>query len=325
MRTTSPANKMVIVPASAAVPEGLTFTVGQITWTTHGGGLTTTTSEETQIRSGTTAASTPITLTPSTRPPLPRYRGKKVDDSDLFRALDRADLRLLEASQLVDGISRRSDQVALTDSFDSCRPTRVVTHEQLGTSLTITTTPTGRSVKLKAAPDQSSPYGLNNSADHYSRHIQSLFNRAGWSPRQNSRVARHYVNMVSIQVLPNDKAASTNSSTGSVPTEVLNSEDEDYDLDLPPYSLGFSRFPVFPPRRGDLIFNVSNDEPVVDRETDEQKQLREQRNADRTRRRADEERQLAPHNLSDAFDMVGDQPVYKTPSANVAVVMANLD
>jgi len=131
--------------------------------------------------------------------------------------------------------------------------------------------------------------------------------------------------MVSIQVLPNDKAASTNSSTGSVPTEVLNSEDEDYDLDLPPYSLGFSRFPVFPSRRGDLIFNVSNDEPVVDRETDEQKQLCEQRNADRTRRRADEERQLAPHNLSDAFDMVGDQPVYKTPSANVAVAMANLD
>jgi len=89
---------MVIIPASAAVPESLTFTVGQITWMTHGGGLTTTTSEETQIRSGTTAASTPITPTPSTRPPLPRYKGKKVDDLDLFRALDRADLRLLEAS-----------------------------------------------------------------------------------------------------------------------------------------------------------------------------------------------------------------------------------
>jgi len=40
---------MVIVPASAAVPEGLTFTVGQITWTTHGGGLMTMTLEETQI------------------------------------------------------------------------------------------------------------------------------------------------------------------------------------------------------------------------------------------------------------------------------------
>jgi len=38
---------MVIVLASAAVPEGLTLTVGQITWTTRGGGLMTTTSEET--------------------------------------------------------------------------------------------------------------------------------------------------------------------------------------------------------------------------------------------------------------------------------------
>jgi len=47
VRTAFLANKMVIVPASVAVPEGLTFTVGQITWTTHGGGLTTTASEET--------------------------------------------------------------------------------------------------------------------------------------------------------------------------------------------------------------------------------------------------------------------------------------
>jgi len=174
---------MVIVPASVAVPEGLTFTVGQITWMAHGGGLTTTTSEETQIRSGTTAASTSVTLAPSTRPPLPRYRGKKVDDSDLFQALDHADFRLLEASRLVDGISRQSDQVTPMDSFDSRRPTRVVTHEQLGMSLIITSTPTGQSVELKADPDQSPPYGLNNSAVHYSRHTQSLFNRAGWSPK----------------------------------------------------------------------------------------------------------------------------------------------
>jgi len=96
-------------------------------------------------------------------------------------------------------------------------------------------------------------------------------------------------------------------------------------LDLPPYPPGFSCFPVFPPRQGDLVFNVSNDEPIVQGEIDEQKQLREQRNADRARRRADEELQFTPHKLGDAFDMVGDQQVYKTPSANVAVAMANLD
>jgi len=95
---------MVIVPASATVAEGLTFTIGKITWTTHIGGFATTTSEETQIQSGTAEASTPITPTPSTRPPLPRYRAMRVDNSDLLQALDRADLKLLEASNLVDSI-----------------------------------------------------------------------------------------------------------------------------------------------------------------------------------------------------------------------------
>jgi len=226
----------------------------------------------------------------------------------------------------VDSISRKPDQAATTNFFDSRRSTRVTTPEQLETSLTIMLTPTGRTVKLKiASPEQNCPYGLNNAADQSSQHTQSLFGKAGLSLSHNSRAARHFINMVSIQVLPDNKATSTNSSTGSVPSEVLHPEDEDYDLDLPPYPPGFSRFPVFPPRRGYLIFNVSNDEPVVDGETDEQRQLREQRNADRAQRQADEERQLAPHNLSDAFDMVGNQQVYKTPSANVAIAMANLD
>ena len=75
-----------------------------------------------------------------------------------------------------------------------------------------------------------------------------------------------------------------------------------------------------------MVCNVSNDEPVIDGETDEQRQQREQRNADRAQRQADEEqRQLVPNNLDDAFDMVGNQQVFKTPSANVAVAMANLD
>jgi len=75
-----------------------------------------------------------------------------------------------------------------------------------------------------------------------------------------------------------------------------------------------------------LVFNISNDEPVIDEENDEQRQQREQRNADRAQRRADEElRQLVPNNLDDAFDMVGNQQVFKTPSANVAVAMANLN
>jgi len=132
---------MVIVPASTVVAEGLTFTVGQITWTTHGGSLTTTTSGETQIHSGTAEASIPITLTTRTRPTLPRYRAKRVDNSDVLQALDHADHKLLEASNLVDSISRKPDQAASTNFFDSRRSTRVTTHKQLETSLTITSTP----------------------------------------------------------------------------------------------------------------------------------------------------------------------------------------
>ena len=146
-------------------------------------------------------------------------------------------------------------------------------HERLETSLTITSTTTGRTLKLKTSPpDQRCPYCLSNTADQFSRHTQTLFKKAGLLSSQNKQTARHFVNMVSIRTLPEDKSSSTSSNTGSVPTEVLHPEDEDYDLDLPPYPLGFSHFPVFPPRRGDLVFNVSIDEPVVDGETDEQRQ-----------------------------------------------------
>ena len=78
--------------------------------------------------------------------------------------------------------------------------------------------------------------------------------------------------MVSVHTLLEDNTTSMNSSTGSIPTEVLHPKDEDYDLDLPPYPLGFPRFLVFPPRQGDLVLNVSNDELVLDGETDDQRQ-----------------------------------------------------
>ena len=92
--------------------------------------------------------------------------------------------------------------------------------------------------------------------------------KAGLLPSQNRQTAHHFVNMVSIRTLLEDKYSSTSSNTGSVPTEVLHPEAED-DLDLPPYPPGFSHFPVFPPRRGDLVLNVSNDEPVVDGDSNE--------------------------------------------------------
>jgi hypothetical protein len=146
------------------------------------------------------------------------------------------------------------------------------------------------------------------------------------------------VNMVSIwehhegsvHTLPEDGDSSTG-STRSVHTKAEHLEDDGYDLDPLPYPLGFSLIPRFLPRRGDMVLNVNNDEPVVQGETDEQWQLRELRNASRAERRhqktEEEERRRGPRprDLANAFDRVGERQVFRTPSDNVAVAMANLD
>jgi len=108
---------MVVIPTSAAVAEGLTFTVGQIPWTTRAGGLMTMALEENQIQPEavevvvpTTSTMTPfaptmLLTTPTSRPPLPCYKRKRINDSDLLEASDRANHRLSEVSDLVNSIS----------------------------------------------------------------------------------------------------------------------------------------------------------------------------------------------------------------------------
>jgi hypothetical protein len=99
------------------------------------------------------------------------------------------------------------------------------------------------------------------------------------------------VNMVNIQehregsvhTLPEDGDSSIG-STRSVHTKVEHLKDDEYDLDPLPYPLGFSQIPRFPLRRGDMVLNVSYDEPAVEGEIDEQRQLRELCNAGRVER-----------------------------------------
>jgi hypothetical protein len=80
-----------------------------------------------------------------------------------------------------------------------------------------------------------------------------------------------------------------------------------------------------------MVLNVSNDKPAIAGETDEQWQLHEQHNADRAKCRQHEAKEEASHggprprDLANTFDRVGDRQVFRTPSANVAVAMANLD
>jgi hypothetical protein len=110
---------MVIIPDSAAIVDGLSFTVGQITWTTGINSFTTTATEEAQIRFAsttsssamasttlatvsTTLATAPTTLT--TRRPLPRYKGRMIDNTDLIEAIDQVGRKLSQTLTLVDSI-----------------------------------------------------------------------------------------------------------------------------------------------------------------------------------------------------------------------------
>jgi len=106
-------------------------------------------------------------------------------------------------------------------------------------------------------------------------------------------------------------------SNASVHTELQHHDDEgvEYDLDILDHALRFPQFLSFPPRRGDLINVVSNDEPPAVGETKQERIAREARNIDRFNHRqieaeVEEEAQcirVQPHDLNDAFDRVGDK------------------
>ena len=80
---------------------------------------------------------------------------------------------------------------------------------------------------------------------------------------------------------------SSTASNGSIHTELQLRDDEEveYDLDILDHPPGFPRFPSFPPRRGDLINVVSNDEPLAVGKTEQERLAREARNIDRFNRR----------------------------------------
>ena len=130
---------MVIISGSMATPNGLTFTVGQITWTTGSDDAIAMITEETWIQSAPTTASptlatapttmdlapttvrlAPTTMdlaptmvhlapttpasssaTPTTRRPLPRYKGKQIDNTDLLNSIDRVGTKLAKTLALV--------------------------------------------------------------------------------------------------------------------------------------------------------------------------------------------------------------------------------
>ena len=131
-----------------ATPNGLMFTVGQITWTTGSDDFIATITEEVRIQSASIAASpasataptmvdmaptmvdtAPTTMdqaptmvhlaltmptsssaTPTTHHPLPCYKGKQIDNIDLLDSIDRVGTKLAETLALVSTIQSQPNE-----------------------------------------------------------------------------------------------------------------------------------------------------------------------------------------------------------------------
>ena len=139
---------MVIISGSMATPNSLMFTVGQITWTTSSDDFIAMTTEEAWIQSAPTTTSptsataltttdmtsttmdmalttmdlaltmvhlapttpTSSSATPTTRHPLPRYKGKQIDNTDLLGSIDRVGTKLAETLALVSTIQSQPNE-----------------------------------------------------------------------------------------------------------------------------------------------------------------------------------------------------------------------
>jgi hypothetical protein len=123
-----------------------------------------------------TPAPTTSPTTPTTHPPLPRYDGRRIDNSDLLKDIDRADHKLSKAFDLVNSILAQTTKSTPSDRHGSTWPTRVTTHERLGTDLTIMATPEGRTAQIKTTSQSRRhslfPHGVCNSANLVSHHTR---------------------------------------------------------------------------------------------------------------------------------------------------------
>jgi hypothetical protein len=117
VRADSMASQMVNFPTSMVLPAGLTFIIGTFTWTTGVYGPaevveavqappapTESTSTLTDSIFGPVLGSLPLT----TRRPLSRYQGRRLDNTDLIESINRVTTSLAETLTLVDSIRDQS-------------------------------------------------------------------------------------------------------------------------------------------------------------------------------------------------------------------------
>jgi hypothetical protein len=184
------------------------------------------------------------------------------------------------------------------------------------------------------------PYGLVNATSEYTAHVAYLFVDSAEcdhisdlcliDPPKLDHPAPT-VNVVEIRQIRGDSLSIiSEESTGST-----KSHGTSYTHTLiDPYG---QEFLAFPPGFGGAIFVVSNDETPHDGETDQERVAREERNTNRRARRVDLENagedaadtsagQRDIHrDLTDAFDMCDNKEMFKTPSANIAITMNELN
>jgi hypothetical protein len=191
---------MVIIPDSAAGVDGLTFTVGQITWTTGVNSFTIAATKVVQIQSASTTSSSATALTtlattlttpamaptmPTTRQPLPRYQGRTIDNTDLIEAIDQVGHNLSQTLTLVDSIQNQSTEQVSLHHNRSTQPVQVHRPTRLDIDLVVTATPKGCMVRLCPVPTpglrllmedcQAFPYGLENATFEYAYHTPHMF------------------------------------------------------------------------------------------------------------------------------------------------------
>ena len=125
--------------------------------------------EEARIQSASTTASPALAMaptmvdlapatpasssaTPTTHRPLPRYKGRQIDNTDLLDSIDRVDTKLAETLALVSSIQSQPNEQVTTTHNRSTRPARASHLARLGTDLVVTSNPKGCSVRRRSAP-----------------------------------------------------------------------------------------------------------------------------------------------------------------------------
>jgi hypothetical protein len=194
------------------------------------------TAPTTLVTASTTPAMAPTT--PTTCRPLPRYKGRTIDNTDLIEAIGQVSHKPSQTLTLVDSIQNQSTEQVPLHHNRSTRPVRARRPTRLDTDLVVTATPKGRMVclrpvltpglRLLAEDYQAFPYGLENVSSEYAYRTPHLF----MGPIERGHVSDLYfldilwpppgnaVNMVgiweyhegSVHTLPKDGDSSTRST-----------------------------------------------------------------------------------------------------------------